>query len=88
MTTNPALFKHPLSAAPIFNFAPDVKEVDLLDVLEIKLAHLAAQLAPTYGECGQHLFRMHSPEILDNHAWSCAAMLQECRELLRHATGG
>ena len=80
-------FKHPLSAAPIFNFAPDVQEADILDVLATKLGHLAAQLAPTYGECG-HLFRMHLPEILDNHAWSCAATVQECRELLRHITGG
>lgn len=52
-----------------------------VDILSSKLSHLQAMLMMTYGN-GQDPFDSMSDVVRDNYMWACAALVDDCIELV------
>lgn len=67
----------------IYHVAPGTPKMDIIDQLQARLAHLSAMLCTTYG-AGFQTFDNWSETIKEDYLWSCAMLVNECRDLSKH----
>lgn len=79
-TAAPIVLDYPSKHSRVYAIAPDATRLDVQNLLESKMHHLAAMLVLTYGDRCEE-FRNMNDEIQDNLMWACADLAREIKEL-------